>query len=38
MSILKFIFEMCMLAEAVYLASEDKNGWGWLIFIMLVTI
>ena len=38
MSILKFIFEMCLLTAAFFLALDDKKGWGWLIFIMLVTI
>ena len=32
------IFRLALVAGIVYLASVDKEGWGWLIFILLCTL
>jgi len=34
----KIILQLALLAGIVYLASENKEGWGWLVFILLITI
>jgi hypothetical protein len=28
--------DILMLASIVFLAYHDKDGWGWLIFIMIL--
>jgi hypothetical protein len=32
------LFQLALLAGIVGLAYYDKDGWGWLIFILLCTI
>lgn len=32
------LFRIALIAGIVYLASCDQEGWGWLIFILLLTI
>ena len=33
---LGFITDIVLIAGVVYLASQGKDGWGWLIFILFV--
>ncbi len=30
------VVEVAAISGAVYLASQGKDGWGWLIFLALV--
>ena len=32
------IFRLALTAGAVYLAANDRDGWGWLIFVLLCTL
>lgn len=32
------LFRIALIAGIVYLASVDKDGWGWLIFVLLCTL
>jgi hypothetical protein len=32
-----YVFRLALVAGIVYLASIDKDGWGWLVFILLCT-
>ncbi len=32
------IFRMALVAGIVYLMSIDKDGWGWLVFILFCTL
>lgn len=34
--VIRGIVVCACVAGSVYLASQDKNGWGWLIFIAFV--
>lgn len=33
---LSFLVDIALIAGVVYLASQDKDGWGWLIFILAI--
>jgi hypothetical protein len=33
----KNLFRMALVAGIVYLAMNDKDGWGWLTFILFIT-
>lgn len=30
------LFNVAMVAGIVYLASQGKDGWGWLIFLLVI--
>ena len=30
------VIEICLIAGIVYLASNNYDGWGWLVFILFV--
>lgn len=32
------IFRLALIAGAVYLAANDRDGWGWLIFVLVCTL
>lgn len=32
------IFRIALVAGIVYLASTGKDGWGWLILVLLATL
>lgn len=32
------LFRIALVLAIVYLASNDKDGWGWLIFILLISL
>ena len=34
----KTLFQIALVAGIVILASNDLDGWGWLVFILLFTI
>ena len=32
------IVRIAMVAGIIYLASNNMNGWGWLVFLLFVTM
>jgi hypothetical protein len=36
MDIMETMFDIACVAGIVYLASNGKDGWGWLIFLLLM--
>jgi hypothetical protein len=34
----KTLFQIALVIGIVILASNDTDGWGWLVFILLFTI
>ena len=32
------IFQIALIAGIVYLAVNNVDGWGWLVFILLITL
>lgn len=32
----EFIVDLAIIAGIVYLASQGKDGWGWLIFLFIL--
>ncbi len=32
------LFRVALVAGIVFLASVDKAGWGWLVFILICTL
>lgn len=30
------LFDLALIAGIVYLASQNKDGWGWLIFVLIL--
>ena len=36
-SLLKNLVLLGLIGGIVYLASNDLNGWGWLIFLFILT-
>jgi hypothetical protein len=32
------IFRIALVLAIVYLSANEKEGWGWLIFILLITL
>lgn len=35
-SFLSFIVDLALIGGIIYLASEGKDGWGWLTFILFI--
>lgn len=31
------IFQLALLAGIIFLAANDYDGWGWLVFILLLS-
>jgi hypothetical protein len=31
-----FIVDLALIAAVVYLASQDKDGWGWMVFVLVI--
>ena len=34
--ILEFIFKLALIFAIVYLIATNKDGWGWLLFVLFV--
>jgi len=34
----KEIFQLALVLGIVYLAANGKDGWGWLTFVLLLTL
>lgn len=32
------LFRIALVAGIIYLSSQDKDGWGWLVFILFCTL
>ena len=32
------LFRIALVAGIVYLAMNEKDGWGWLVFVLLFTL
>ena len=32
------VFRLALVAGIVYLSMNEKEGWGWLVFILLCTL
>ena len=33
---LSFLVDLALIGGVIYLASQGKDGWGWLIFILFI--